>query len=352
MAEQDAARPAGDPSIKSAVAATFSQAQVARALRPAEAGVSGLERAAVEREIGYQALTHAKHVGRRDLRVGTVTDGDLQAVVVVPDSNVKVQSVTVGAGGSSGLGEKSPREIVASVEMADDPARVPASQSGPGMGSWPRWDNSFHSSVRLRVYFRGNYLGDGVFQTYRRKMKGETKPVDYWQISRHAVGRPRTSDGWGSPRIKKLWVSQNLTDGAHKWAREWLWKRTKPKQGWSSCRDGVGISVGPFTFTPRECSEYDVWTGRIGHQRISFDQGRLVRKGQYHAAYVSGFTMRDGHFPNMTWYEFVTIQEGYDQNYFIWKCRSKERGPQNKTATRDCRFTRDEWGGQVSKWAS
>lgn len=147
---------------------------------------------------------------------------------------------------------------------------------------WPSWSSSRHSSVRIKVYvnFRKplgrQYVGDAIFQTYQRKKANDGQPrVDYWQVSRHAIARPSNTKLL-STRVKTLWASQRLSAASAKKAREWMWKLTEPLEGFSECDDGAEVSIGPFAVLPKDCSEYDVWTGATGHQRVSLDQGFLV----------------------------------------------------------------------------
>lgn len=154
-----------------------------------------------------------------------------------------------------------------------------AGTAGPGMGSWPNWTTSWHASVRLKVYFDSDYLGDGLFQTFKRKMQNDgssgANGVDYWQVSRRAVGRPQEWQGPGPNgpmRVKKLWESQRLTSASQYKAREWMLNLTKPQVGFSQCQNNVEIAVGAFTFLPKNCEDYDVWTGDIAHHRLYMDR--------------------------------------------------------------------------------
>ncbi|MEQ6903577.1 hypothetical protein [Nocardioides sp. YIM 152588] len=224
-------------------------------------------------------------------------------------------------------------------------ARSEHSEARSSSGAhWQAWDKALHASVRIKVYVElhdpigKRYVGDAVAQTYKRKMLNDgDAELDYWQIARHVVGRP-SGDELLSARVKKIWASQQLTVEAESHAREWLWRRTKPKASFSDCADGVEVSVGVFTFVPGDCSEYDVWTGAIGHQRIAMDQGSIVSGyGQRAAAYVSGFTMEQGSGPAATWYEFVTFKIGNEAVPNVnLKCAKRIRGKPGKTVTRKC----------------
>ena len=110
------------------------------------------------------------------------------------------------------------------------------------MGTWPDWTTSWHASARLTVYKGGDYLGDGLFQTFKRKMQSDgSSSVDYRQVARHALARPQTWNAGNdvAMRVADLWASQNLTDSSSKYAKEWMSNLTSPKEGFSNCSDGV-----------------------------------------------------------------------------------------------------------------
>jgi len=167
------------------------------------------------------------------------------------------------------------------------------------MGSWPNWEDSLHATVRLVVKINGFYVGDARFQTYRRKYANDgDSTIDSWQLARNAVATPATN--YATPRVAKLWESQNLTDFAFDHAREWLSARTAPEAGFSECNDsGVSLSYGPFSYSPSNCTDYDVWTGRIAHHRVYLDQGTWAGTGSRELSYTTGWTMDDA-FPSMT----------------------------------------------------
>ncbi|WP_215817299.1 hypothetical protein [Pimelobacter sp. 30-1] len=293
---------------------------------------AGEEYLALEREAG-------RPVSRDEVRVASVGDpSGVTMVVVAPRRGTVVREVSATSDPvSSG--------IALGVRMGvEERGASPTSGRAAARPSWPSWSSSFHSSVRIKVYVNvrkpigRKYVGDAVFQTYRRKLANDkSDQVDYWQISRHAIARPANTKLL-STRVKKLWASQQLTPKAQRKAREWMWKQTKPTRGFSDCRDGVSISVGPFSISPRDCSELDVWTGDVGHQRMSMDQGAVVSgNGERSLAYVSGFSMAQGQAPTATWYEFVTFKVGNEViPNTTHKCASSALGPRNATATETC----------------
>lgn len=204
--------------------------------------------------------------------------------------------------------------------------------------TWPSWTSAWRASVELRVYFRNDYIGKVVIQTYKRKATNDgSSTVDYWQVSRQAVGTPGRWESHGpdgNTRIAKLWISQNLTDSSHQRAREWMWRFTKPVVGFAGCEDNGTFTAGPFSFGIKDCEEYHPWTGRIGHHRMALDQGDVVNGGQREIAYVSGFTVNQGHVPAFTWYGFITLHRphaGADM-----KCPIRRVGPRNGTAVWKC----------------
>ena len=81
----------------------------------------------------------------------------------------------------------------------------------------------------------------------------------------------------------------------------------------------------------KNCDDYSVWTGAVGHQRMYLDQGGYSGGGSRAIGYTSGFTMDNGSFPDTTWYEFVTFRDGNLSTDSGKKCTSSARGPSNDT---------------------
>ncbi len=307
--------------------------QLATAMEPATESMTVAESRAVDAYLDAEPAD----LGVEDLQVGTVVDDGLKVVVVAPEEGVEVNEIVAMADpdtGEVGVGAK--------VESSDTPEQL-----GPGMGTWPDWGSVPSYSVRLdvNVKYGSSYekVGDAIFQTKKRRLSNDGSSVaDTWQIVRYAVGRPVTAGDW---RVHKLWLSQDVTDATATRTRSWEWGLTAPDTNSQIC-DSSSVDLGPWSFGYSDCSDYDVWTGRVGHQRMEFDQGAFNPTGQKAAGYRSGFTIDNGVTPGFTYYEFVTFSTDYvDTASFHEKCTSTRLGPSNDTAYLDCYFPEPTIGG-------
>lgn len=314
----------------------FTALQVDQALTAVDDTLTAVERLAVDEYLNQVVDEAGNVLGETDLEVGTLVSGPLKIAVVTPDFGVSIGSVTV----SSAVEDAVP-EFSVGAETTMDDVDNDAASSGPGMGTWPSWTTSWHASIRIKVYFDNDYLGDGLFQTFKRKLQNDgTTAADYWQVSRRALGRPQNWDGRGPNgpmTVKKLWTSQRLTPASQLKAKEWMLNLTKPLEGFNQCRDGLEVTAGPFTFIPVECSDYDVWTGDIGHQRMYMDQGSYSNQGTRALAYQTGFSIANNYAPYFTWYEFVTLRIGSGGPDM--KCADEWVGTVNGTGTGSCTWT-------------
>ncbi len=314
----------------------FTALQVDQALTAVTDTITAVERAAVDEYLNSVVDEAGNVLSEADVEVGTLVSGSLKIAVVAPDFGVSVGSMTVSATVEDAVPEFSVGAETTMDDTADD-----ATSAGPGMGTWPDWTSSWHASIRIKIYFGNDYLGDGLFQTFKRKLQNDgSGAVDYWQVSRRAVGRPAQWEGRGPNgpmTVKKLWASQKLTSASQAQDREWMLNLTSPQEGFGGCRDGVEFTAGPFTFIPKECDEYDVWTGDIGHQRMYMDQGGYAHGGSRSLAYKTGFSIANNYAPAFTWYEFVTLRIGSGGPDM--KCADEWVGTVNGTGTGSCTYT-------------
>lgn len=237
-----------------------------------------------------------------DVQVATVDlPEDLEATVVAPDTGTEVKSVNVQV-------DAEENTIRAGGKFQDDANEL--TSAGPGMGSWPRWEDSPSWSVQITVYRKNNNIGMARFQTQRQKYKNDQLGYDLWRVARRAYGQPGVYEHDNLPdthlRIGRLWISSDLE--SHEHARQWRDDLTKPQGSWSKCESGTSVTAGPFTFTPKNCEDYDTWTGAIGHYRFDYNQGSNAGEGNRAIAYVAGFAMDKGASVKGDWYEFVELR--------------------------------------------
>lgn len=272
-----------------------------------------------------------------DLDVGSVKiDDGLSATIVAPDSSVDVRNVAVYADAGSD-------EINAAADVVPS-ASEDAATAGPGMGSWPSWVDATSYVVQLRLYRNDNFIGEATFQTQRRKYSNDGSSThDIWQVARRGRATPDEIEVNNAPDVsayvKKLWVSSQLTDSAQNYAQQWRQDLTAPDEGFDHCSDsGASFTAGPFTFTPANCEDYDVWQGAVGHQRFDYDQGTYAGGEQRAIAYVSGFQMDNGRYPYMNWYEFVTLRLGHYAGDPELKCTYDGAGIADGTGIAKCNW--------------
>lgn len=314
--------------------AILSEGQVEEVLSDASQTTDSTEEGAVQAYI-EDGPTEGSYLTTEDLEVGTVElDNGVSATVVAPEEGVDVRSVNI-------WGDAGSNEVGGIVELGVSESAP--TTAGPGMGYWPDWADVPSYVVELRLYDEGNYVGEAEFQTQRRRYTDDgTTARDIWQVARRARATPDEFEVNNGPDlnayVRKLYAGSNLTDDAYNYAQQWRQEYTGPDAGFSNCSGGVTINAGPFSFTPQNCEDYDVWQGRIGHQRIEYDQGAWAGGEQRAIAYVSGFQMDQGRYPYMTWYEYVTLRFGnYAGNPEI-TCTSHERGDENGTQLLRCDF--------------
>lgn len=319
----------GAPELDPGVSTSFGAAVIEEQLEPAtdDDALSAAEDHSVEEFISAEA-EDGSVVEPEDLEVGTLRSGDFSIVVVAPADDIDVSEIELDT-------DSTGSQVGFAAQVESDGSE--ATQAGPGMGTWQAWDAAWHSSVRLRIYFEGRNIGDGTFQTYKRKYLNDTTAYDSWQVARYGLGRS-ANDPIYDARVQKLWMSQNLTDGSFDRSREWLLPKTSPQEGFSNCKSGVALNYGPFSWAPNDCADYDVFMGRIAHHRLSMDQGTLVGDGNRAIAYTTGWTMDNNYGPALTWYEFVTLRVGSYSGGTSYKCSSTSLGPDGNTLTMTCNF--------------
>lgn len=307
------------------------EADVAQTLGDATEPDTQIEEQAVDSYLA-DSPSEGSYLTSEDLEVGTIEVADgLTATVVAPEVGIDVSAIDIVA-------DAGDQEVSAGAAFtATDDQPVTA---GPGMGSWPSWTDTASFVVELKVYLNGNWIGTANFQTQRRKYQDDGDPnKSLWQVARRARATPDELEVTGpdlNNYVKKLWASSQLTDGALGNAQQWRQDLTNPDEGFTNCEDGLEVSAGPFTFVVGKCEDYDVWQGAIGHHRFDYDQGTYAGGGQKAVAYVSGIQMDQNAFPNMTWYEFVTIRRGHWSGSNEYKCASEEKGYEYSTQTLTC----------------
>ncbi len=328
-----------DPFTESKVE-TFSSAEVESELAPAEAPGNAQEKAAVSSYVAEQQADGVA-VDARDLQVGTLAvDDDVHAVVVAPEYGVEIQSIRaiVDAGSN---------EVSVGARVDTDETHQ-ASQGGPGMAgsSWPAWVDQPSYQVQMKLYDGNDYLGRALFETKKRKLQNDgTGARDTWQVARWAQGTPQELNADGGSvdiNVKKLWVSSDLTDNSQGKAQQTLISSSSPAEGSQSCNSGNSATVGPFSFTWQDCSDYDVWYGNavsdVAHMRFDYDQGNWSGGNTRAIAYLNTFTVDDGHTPSFTWYEFVTLRAGKWAGSPSFKCTYDGRGTTGTTEDTRCNF--------------
>lgn len=332
-----------DPFLEVNGVVAFTAAEIAAALTRVNDLITPEERLAVNEYINKVIDETGEMIDVNELEVGTLVDGALSTTIVTPDSGVSIDSVSI----ARSTEPNSPVEFtVGAVTTAEDTADT----SGPGMGTWPDWSTSWHASVRIKVYWKGDYLGSGLFQSFKRKMQNETSPVDFWEVTRRASGSPGRWESAGLPEhpmtVSKLWISQNVTDATSSRTKEWNLPRTQPysqNDFDNDCSNGTSFTLakGAFSFTTSNCSDYHVYLGRIGHHRVNMDQGDYSNGGSQAVGYVSSFTVAGGHRPSFTWYQFVTLRHGSGSTEI--KCADYDPGVQNSTEEWVCRLPNDPY---------
>lgn len=312
---------------------SLSGSELEQVLGDAEQPDSTLEEQAVDQYLN-DVPNQGSYLTPQDLEVGSIKVADgLTATIVAPETYLEVRNLDVWADAGS-------NEVGAAANLAL--SNFEPFTAGPGMGSWPSWVDSPSYVVQLRLYDNGNFIGESTFQTQRRKYSNDGSAThDIWQVARRGRATPDEIEINNAPDVaayvKKLWISSRLTDSAQDYAQQWRQDLTSPDAGFDSCTDnGASVTAGPFTFTPSNCEDYDVWQGAIGHQRFDYDQGAYAGGEQRAIAYVSGFQMDNRKFPYMKWYEFVTLRLGHFVGQPELKCTSDERGIEDGTQVLRC----------------
>lgn len=83
------------------------------------------------------------------------------------------------------------------------------------------------------------------------------------------------------------------------------WSDMKPDEDFANCSSGNSFDtsfnlgsdlVGGFSFTPQDCSEYDIWWNPDipGSYRLTYDQGAWVNEGNRSIAYTVAWRVDQG----------------------------------------------------------
>lgn len=308
-------------------------------------------------ETAQEARAVSDYLANQDAG-GYLTADDLEVATIPVADDVSITLVTPVDGAQLdelGVVVDDTMQDLTAVAHVEEPANTPQ-VAGPGMGDWPSWSSLPIFGIRMKVYVNDNWIGTAVFSTQKRQMNEGADPagVDVWQVSRYvrAHGDAYETTGPDIPsHVKKLWISDDLTDAAYNEVMSlppsqqklaWRPALTAPDVGFGSCTDNVsfnvGITGGGFSFTPRDCDEYDVWEGRVGHYRIYYDQGAVSSAGDRDLAYTAGFNINDGIGPDMTWYGFATFRLGNLDGDSEFKCTTDEKGAKNSELVGSCPF--------------
>lgn len=265
-----------------------------------------------------------------DVSVDTVDGPDgTKVVVVVPRTEIEVDRLRLATDSDS-----QELSLGAETKIADDQLVT----TGPGLGSFPSWDNVTQYQVQLNVYFAGRFLGYGRFSTRFRNRVNDLG-IRQYQYTRSARAQPAGSYAATGPdmsiHVKKLWISNRLTDATQAGAGQWDDRLTRPLAGESLC-DSPGAEIGPWGVGISNCADTDVWQSKdnVGHMRVSMDQGYLTKPGARFISYVSGYTWRrNAPPPANTYYQFVTFTVGdtipgvgMPGSYYSMKCSDDGRG--------------------------